>query len=145
MPLHLVRNAPGIADVAAFEAALRASARRLPGFETPVCLDMTRNSPRREAELLDGGSIYWNIKRALRARTELLDVRRVPAATAEGRPITVTALIFSPTVVPVRPQEHPRFQGWRYLEASAAPPDGAPGDDALPDALRRELAELGLL
>jgi hypothetical protein len=45
---------------------------------------------------------------------------------------------------PTRP-----FQGWRYLAADAAPPDltaaSVQGADALPDRLRRDLQELGLL
>jgi hypothetical protein len=46
---------------------------------------------------------------------------------------------------PTRP-----FQGWRYLAADAAPPDiaasrGADTLDDLPEALRRDLRELGLL
>ncbi|EIM78181.1 hypothetical protein A33O_00290 [Nitratireductor aquibiodomus RA22] len=39
------------------------------------------------------------------------------------------------------------FQGWRYLDAKDAPGDiGSAGDDAaMPQELRRELSELGLL
>ena len=40
------------------------------------------------------------------------------------------------------------FQGWRYLEAKEAPRDlsrAAPGAARMPEAMRRELQELGLL
>ena len=40
------------------------------------------------------------------------------------------------------------FQGWRYLTVTDAPRDldrAAPGAKAMPEALRRELRELGLL
>ncbi len=45
---------------------------------------------------------------------------------------------------PMRP-----FQGWRYLKAADAPPDlsqsEADGLAAMPEEMRRELRELGLL
>ena len=49
--------------------------------------------------------------------------------------------------VPVRPRPRSAFQGWRYLDPADAPPDLAiaKGDARLPEALRRELAALGLL
>ena len=40
------------------------------------------------------------------------------------------------------------FQGWRYLEAKDAPRDlsrAAPGAAKMPEQMRRELRELGLL
>ncbi|HVX91924.1 MAG TPA: DUF1489 family protein, partial [Xanthobacteraceae bacterium] len=40
------------------------------------------------------------------------------------------------------------FQGWRYLPAADAPRDldrAAPGAKDMPEALRRELRDLGLL
>ena len=49
---------------------------------------------------------------------------------------------------PVEPRPYRPFQGWRYLVAKDAPRDIdlKSGDLALmPDDMRRELAELGLL
>jgi hypothetical protein len=51
-------------------------------------------------------------------------------------------------VVAVAPRPMRAFQGWRYYEAKDAPPDideRGPGFAAMPEALRRELAGLGLL
>jgi hypothetical protein len=51
-------------------------------------------------------------------------------------------------VVPVMPKPRGPFQGWRYLPAKEAPPDlakGGKGVAQLPEKLRRELRELGLL
>ena len=51
-------------------------------------------------------------------------------------------------VVTVEPRPYRPFQGWRYLVAKDAPRDIdlKSGDLALmPDDMRRELAELGLL
>jgi hypothetical protein len=52
-------------------------------------------------------------------------------------------------LVPVMGRPTRPFQGWRYLEAEAAPADlgeaGRGGVEALPEAMRRELQALGLL
>jgi hypothetical protein len=48
----------------------------------------------------------------------------------------------------VRPRPYRAFQGWRYLAAKDAPPDldrVARGAAGMPEPLRRELRELGLL
>ncbi|MFV0292128.1 MAG: DUF1489 family protein [Paracoccus sp. (in: a-proteobacteria)] len=104
---------------------------------------ITRMWPRREAELLAGGSIYWVFKGVMLARqcvTGLEDhigddgIRRC-ALILDRELVRVSA-------VPRRP-----FQGWRYLSGEDAPPDLARSrdhDDALPPQLAAELAEMGL-
>ena len=50
--------------------------------------------------------------------------------------------------MPVQPRPFRAFQGWRYLAAKDAPPDldrAAPGARHMPEPMRRELRELGLL
>jgi hypothetical protein len=57
-------------------------------------------------------------------------------------------LVLEPRVIVVQPRPCRPFQGWRYLNTPDAPGDlgYASGDLAqMPEALRRELAELGLL
>lgn len=124
----------GIGDVAEL-AAWQA------GRQTPV--HHTRNMPRRTAELLDGGSLYWVIAGQMTVRQRVLAVRSdhgpggVPCAT----------LVLDPVLVPLVPRPVRAFQGWRYLEPADAPADLNVGDDvhALSPELRRELAALGLL
>jgi len=56
--------------------------------------------------------------------------------------------VLEPKVVPVQPRPWRAFQGWRYLETKEAPRDldrAAPGARDMPEALRRELRQLGLL
>ena len=100
--------------------------------------------PTRKDELLDGGSLYWVIRGEVACRQKLLDLRRF--SDKEG--VKRCALVLDPKLVPVRPRPSRPFQGWRYLAAKEAPPDlkrGSKGVAALPETLRRELRELGLL
>ena len=60
------------------------------------------------------------------------------------------AIVLDPTLVGVAGRPTKPFQGWRYLAAPDAPADlvagaTADGEATMPDALRRELRELGLL
>jgi hypothetical protein len=100
--------------------------------------------PKRTAELIDGGSLYWVIRGEILCRQPLIAVR--PYVDKEG--IGQCHLVLAPKVVKVEPRPRRAFQGWRYLEAHEAPPDlerSAHGSAALPEALRRELRDLGLL
>jgi hypothetical protein len=104
----------------------------------------TRMVPKRCADLLDGGSLYWVIKGQVSCRQPLLDIRPFTDAGGIGR----CHLVLDLAVIPVEPRPCRPFQGWRYLQPSDAPRDLNPGHDGLaqmPEALRRELAELGLL
>jgi hypothetical protein len=110
----------------------------------PPLRHRTRHFPRRAAEILDGGSIYWVINRVVLARQRLLDI--VQASDADGT--KRTDLVLHPQLVPVEGRLMKPFQGWRYLEAKDAPPDLARAVSAsgeLPEGLRRELISLALL
>src|SRR5580704_9026742 len=102
-----------------------------------------RERPKRGAELLDGGSLYWVIRGQVAARQELRDIETFTDSEGIGR----CRLWMTPEVVPVLPRPYRPFQGWRYLAPADAPPDlGGQGDVAeMPEELRRELSVLGLL
>lgn len=110
-----------------------------------VLRHITRMTPRRSEELLNGGSIYWVIKGLIQARQRLLELR--PMTDSEG--VAHCALIMDPKLV--RIQMHPRrpFQGWRYLKPEEAPRDlgksKAAGKHEMPSEMRAELMALGLL
>jgi hypothetical protein len=75
MPLHLVKlsvGATSIKDLRGWivERAKQAKAKGLP----PRHIHVTRMSPKRVDELLDGGSIYWVIKGEIAAREKILAV-----------------------------------------------------------------------
>jgi hypothetical protein len=101
----------------------------------------TRMVPKRREELLDGGSLYWVIKGTVAVRQTLVDIR--PFVDKEG--VSRCHLVLDKTLTIVAPRPRRAFQGWRYLPAKEAPPDVGSKARNLPDKLRRELAELGLL
>lgn len=104
----------------------------------------TRMVPKRVDELLDGGSIFWVIKGQIACRERILAVR--PFVDKEG--IGRCHLVLDPKCVLVEPRPFRAFQGWRYLEVKDAPRDldrAAPGVGAMPEPLRRELRDLGLI
>ena len=104
----------------------------------------TRNHPRRTAAVLDGGSIYWVIRRQVMARQRLKRIGH--AIGKDGR--RYCAIDYEMKLIPVMPRPYRAFQGWRYLTLANAPPDRPKGVDSgekLPPKLARELRELGLL
>jgi len=107
----------------------------------PEHAHVTRMVPKRIADLLDGGSLYWVIKGSVQARQRLLAIE--PFTDAEG--IGRCRLVLEPKVVATDWQPKRAFQGWRYYEAKDVPADLREGQGGeLPPKLRAELAELGL-
>jgi hypothetical protein len=135
--LHLVKLAVGCADPAAL--ADRQAARAVAEPPLRVC---TRTWPRRAAEILDGGSLYWVIAGAIRCRQRILAIE--PGMWDDASPcadVHVDARLIPVEARPMRP-----FQGWRYLEAKDAPRDlrDAGATARLPPGLAEELRVLGL-
>jgi len=104
----------------------------------------TRMAPKRSAELLAGGSLYWVIRGELTCRQGLRAIE--PFVDGEG--VGRCRLVLDPKVVLVEPRPYRAFQGWRYLDPKDAPRDldrAAPGARNMPEDMRRKLRELGLL
>lgn len=149
MTVHLVKMAVGIDDLAhlaAVQARRLAGAAATPGSRggKPAVRHHTRHMPRRAAEILDGGSIFWVVKGAIRARQRILGLER--RIDSQGR--RFCELRLDPELVATVPRPCRPFQGWRYLERGAAPPDleAAPRETgAMPPDLAAELRALGLL
>lgn len=142
--LHLIKLSVGIEDVGHLAAVQeRRLAEAIADGQGQRLFHVTRNVPRRGAELLDGGSIYWVIKGRIRVRQRLLDIET--DIDNEGR--RYCRLMLSPERVETQPWPHRPIQGWRYLPAESAPPDlaGGEGDGNLPPEMAAELRELGLL
>ena len=104
---------------------------------------VTRMWPKREAEVLNGGSIYWVFKGVILARQSILRFDEVD----RGDGITRCALVLDPKVIRTEAVPRRPFQGWRYLDPQDAPRDlkeGRSGDAALPPQLEAALAEIGV-
>lgn len=143
MTTHLIKLAVGIEDVDHLRQlqAVRAHDNEQAGLG-PYPRHYTRQRPKREAELLDGGSIYWVIKGHVRARQRIRALESYTDDEGKSR----CAMILDPELFATRPMAHRAFQGWRYFDPAKAPPDARPGTGAdLPDALAEELDALGLL
>ena len=145
MPLHLVKLSVGTDSVADLEdwIKLKLKEKKKRG-QKPERVHTTRMVPKRAEELIAGGSIYWVIKGQIMCRERILAI--TPFTDKDG--IHRCKLVLDPKCVPVEPRPRAAFQGWRYLEDKEAPRDlskAAPGAALMPEEMRRELRELGLL
>lgn len=145
MPLHIIKLCVGVDSVEDLEAhvAARLAAARASGAVAEQ-FHVTRVMPKRAAEVLAGGSLYWVIKGQVQVRQSILRFDAV--TTADG--IERCRIVLQPTFVRTDWMPRRAFQGWRYLVEEDAPRDLGDGEGsvhALPPDLRRELADLGLL
>ncbi len=144
MALHLLKLCVGADSVSDLTDWIerRLAERRRRGLPAEH-IHTTRMMPKRTDALLAGGSLYWVIRGEIACRQQLVALRPVVDADGIGR----CEFVLDPAVVEVEPRPCRAFQGWRYLEASAAPLDAGARVAAagMPEAMRRELRELGLL
>jgi hypothetical protein len=145
MPLHLIKLSVGCESVKVLkswvaERALKLKRSGLP----PRHIHVTRMVPKRAEELLAGGSIYWVIRGEIAAREKIVAIEPFRDHDGIGR----CRLVMQPRVIAVSPRPMRAFQGWRYLADKDVPPDlgkAAASIAAMPEPLRRELRDLGLL
>ena len=141
MTLHLIKLCVGVDSVGELAEWQAGRLKELKKKKRPlVLMHVTRMTPKRGEELLDGGSLYWVIKGHIAVRQRLLALKPV---TKNGLPHC--GLVYEPKLVPVLRRFHRPFQGWRYLSPKDAPPDARSLGKNLPEALAIQLAELGLL
>lgn len=145
MPLHLLKLSVGTESVDELQKWIRAKMKeRKKKGQKAERIHTTRMVPKRIDELLDGGSIYWVIRGQIMCRERLIDIRPFVDKDGIGR----CHLVLDPKCVPVEPRPFRAFQGWRYLAEKDAPRDldrSAPGLAAMPEPMRRELREIGLI
>jgi len=138
MALHMLKLAAGVSDLAELKA-LQKERRR----ERGVYAFYTRNMPKRDEEILDGGSVYWVVKGQIQGRQRIKGFR--PIVNHRGRKAVL--ITFEAKLTPTAWHPHRPFRGWRYLEPKEAPKDLPKGAKAkgLPPKMEAELRELGLL
>lgn len=138
---HLVKLSVGtetVDDLAAWQAT--AHTRWADGQPRHV----TRMWPKREAEILAGGSIYWVIKGFIQARQRVLRLEEVTGQDGIRR----CAIVLDKDLIRVEATPKRPFQGWRYLKPEDAPRDLSADrakEDRLPPELQSALAEIGVL
>ena len=115
-------------------------AARIPGW---VPSHTTRMWPKRAAEVLNGGSLYWVFKGVILARQPIVALEERRGEDGIAR----CALIFAPDVIRTEAAPRRPFQGWRYLDPKDSPRDlpvSRATDSTLPEPLALALAEIGL-
>jgi hypothetical protein len=133
MPLHMIKLCVGAATV---EDLLEWQRTREPNGPWIM---RTRQTPKRAAEMIEGGSLYRVFKGVILCRQAIVSVDTV----GEG-PNARCEVTLDPTPVRVAPTPRRAFQGWRYLDHKDAPPDlsnDSFGD--MPQDLARRLREAG--
>lgn len=135
MPLHIIKLCVGCDTV---EELL--DWRKSQAAAGQPWILRTRQTPKRAAEVIEGGSLYRVYKGVVLSRQLILDVTTV----GEGQNARCE-MVLDETVVRVAPTPRRAFQGWRYLEAKDAPPD-LEGEvaDSVPPELARQLREAGV-
>jgi hypothetical protein len=134
VPLHLIKLCVGcetVQELVDWHGANRAG---------QTWIVHTRQTPKRAAELTQGGSLYRVFKGMVLCRQTILDVNTSGEGQASRCQIVLDAQIMLTEPMPRR-----AFQGWRYLESKDAPADlnlfGEAG--GLPQDLAGKLRELG--
>ncbi|MBA83850.1 DUF1489 family protein [Thalassobius sp. S69A] len=120
--------------------------QQLPQAQGPDGLPrhVTRMWPKREAEILDGGSIYWVIKGVIQCRQRILRLDEIQGQDGIRR----CAIVLEPELHRTAQALRRPFQGWRYLKPEDSPadlPKGRPAEEPLPAELSAALAEIGVI
>lgn len=144
MALHILKLCVGAESIADLEDWIEETRLQYRRIGQPYRqLHTTRMVPKRMDEIVGEGSLYWVIKGRIAARQRILEIE--PFTDFDG--ISRCHLVLEPVVHAVEMRPCRPFQGWRYLAEKDAPRDIRKGEEVaeMPEALRAELAALGLL
>jgi len=134
MALHLIKLCVGVDRI---EQLTQWGREERGKGRTPVV--HTRMTPKRVAELLDGGSLYWVIKGVVQCRQRIVAIDTLEEGQRSRCEITL-----DDEVVRTAPQRRGAFQGWRYYEGKDVTPDlGGWEAGELPEGFAEELRALG--
>jgi len=142
MTVHMIKLSVGSKSIETLAEWQRELAGRREQEGLPTFADhITRMTPKRHNEVLDGGSIYWVIKGVIQCRNQIIDLAQTH--TQDGR--KACRIVLAPDLIPVVPTPKRAFQGWRYLKPEDAPVDLSSIGDAqnLPAHIRTKLVKLG--
>ena len=139
MTLHLMKLCVGVETVEQLEQSQARRLKRGWGLWHD-----TRMMPKRAAEIVEGGSLYWVIRGRFQVRQAITEISRQNDEAGRG----FARLHLDPVLHRLIPRSQRPFQGWRYLESAKAPqdrPETAPGGEDLPPEMQAELRALGIL
>jgi hypothetical protein len=144
MTVHLIKVCVGITTIDQLRSTQER--RRIAG---PLC-NVTKQRPKRETELMDGGSLYWIIKGQIAVRQKIVELERLYDPEGEQ-----CGIILDSELVETELFKRGPHQGWRYLEAEDAPRDlrdiveeaneDEDSEGEMSEEMAAELRELGLL
>ncbi|MCC6864133.1 MAG: DUF1489 domain-containing protein [Rhodobacteraceae bacterium] len=106
-------------------------------------LHITRMWPKREIEVLAGGSLFWVFRGVILARQRIVGLKRIDGTDGIQR----CAFVLDAEVIRTEAVTRRPFQGWRYLDPAESPRDLSKGralEDALPPSLVLAFSEIGL-
>ncbi|MAF49737.1 MAG: DUF1489 domain-containing protein [Rhodospirillales bacterium] len=144
MTVHLLRMAVRVESIGQLRSIQAERLKQSAKGRKKRLFTHTRNVPRRSEELLDGGSIYWVVRRYIRVRQKIIGVEQ--GTNSEGR--KYCAIELDPELVMVEPRRQKAFQGWRYFRTRDVPKDleqTVAETEELPAELADELRDLGLI
>ena len=142
MVVHIVKLAVGVEDITHLVQQQKARMKR-----DGALVHTTRNTPIKSGEILDGGSIFWVIKRFVRVRQRIIGIET--EVNSEGR--RSCSFVLDTVLVKTELKEFRAFQGWRYFRDGEIPPDlnntekSGKAIEELPIDMQAELKTLGLL
>ena len=147
MHVNFLRTGVGVESVSHLHD-IQSTYRQLKQSGQTCAFLTTRRTPTRANDMVNGGSVYWIIKRQICARQEIIDVQTLE--DDEGK--AYCRIVMSPAIMLTSPLSHRHIQGWRYLTPEKAPQDLRPFDPTdknnnveIDPKMAEELAELGLL
>ncbi|MFW2587318.1 DUF1489 family protein [Sagittula sp. SSi028] len=138
---HLVKLSAGTESVESLMAWQSGFAKR---FADGRPRHRTRMWPKKEPQIVGGGSIYWVIKGLIQCRQRVLAMEEMIADDG----IRHCLLVLDPQIVRTTTAPKRAFQGWRYLSPDDAPkdlPKGRAAEEPLPPELAGMLAEIGVI
>ncbi|OIQ31869.1 MAG: lysophospholipase [Alphaproteobacteria bacterium MedPE-SWcel] len=139
--VHLLKLSVGSESV---ESLMDWQAQHAQRWEDGQPRHVTRMWPKREQEILNGGSIYWVIKGLIQCRQRILRLDEVRGEDGIRRcAIVLETKVHRTHTAPKRP-----FQGWRYLKPEDTPADLTEErgtEPSLPAVLSQALAEIGVI
>ena len=139
--MNLVKLSVGTESVDSLMAWQEVRRRDLPGG---LPRHVTRMWPKREDEILNGGSIYWVIKGLIQCRQRILRLEELRGEDGLRR----CAIVLDPELHRTQTAQKRPFQGWRYLKPEDTPADlpaGKKQEDPLPPELSQALAEIEVI